>query len=314
MTLRRNVRLVRGWISCMLLLIPAATVSSQEKDSHNHSRFTPEADILRKFKGFLVSFDSKDDDNGDGLPDLRRTPEWVSQEIRKWEPIGGLEAAKSAWCLDTGKRPSRWKSDRALLKAGTAPNNDSYVGSGFDRGHMAMKLLVERIGRKAARNTHTLLNAVPQRPMFNRGIWQKLELLTGAWAQSYGRIWVIQGPIFDDENPAGWIGDEGEYKIAIPDALFKVVLRVNENSKEISTLAFIYPQVGPGYNGNSADYRHERFLTTIREIEQATGLDFPISNNEEIENTIETTRASSLWRPAQVDLKNRKLFLNGCRN
>ena len=51
---------------------------------------------------------------------------------------------------------------------------------------MAMKLLVERLGQDAAFNTHTVLNAIPQRPKFNQGIWQNLEFLTGAWAQTYG--------------------------------------------------------------------------------------------------------------------------------
>ena len=51
-----------------------------------------------------------------------------------------------------------------------------------------MKLLVERLGRDAAYNTHTVLNAIPQRPKFNQGIWRNLEFLTGAWAQAYGQI------------------------------------------------------------------------------------------------------------------------------
>ena len=98
-----------------------------------------------------------------------------------------------AWCLDTLKHRPKWFTDDDLFDAGLAPNDDSYRGSGFDRGHLAMKLLVERLGQDAAYCTHTVLNAIPQRPNFNRGIWQNLELLTGAWAQVYGRIWVIQG-------------------------------------------------------------------------------------------------------------------------
>ena len=122
-----------------------------------------------------------------------------------------------------------------------------------------MKLLVERLGQDAAYNTHTVLNAIPQRPKFNRGIWQNLEFLTGAWAQSYGAVWVIQGPVFYEGERLAWIGDQGERKVAVPDAAFKVVIRhkTEEEKDNAATrdkeapevLALLYPQVGPGYSG-----------------------------------------------------------------
>ena len=289
------------------------TKAAQPSQEYEHARFSPEADILRTFEGFTVSFDSKDDDDGDGKPDIRRTPEWVSHEIRRWEPLMGENSPESSWCLNTGERPSRWTSDRGLVKSGVAPKDESYRGSGYDRGHMAMKLLVERLGQRAARRTHTMLNAVPQRGEFNRGIWQKLELLTGAWAQEYERVWVIQGPIFGDKRPAGWIGDNGEYQVAVPDALFKIVVREDGAAGVHKILAFLYPQVGPGYNERHTEYRHERFLTTVREIEELTGLDFRTSENQEIEDALETERAKMLWEPREVDFGNPRLFLSGCR-
>ena len=73
----------------------------------------------------------------------------------------------------------------------------------------------ERLGQDAAYNTHTVLNAIPQRPKFNQGIWQNLEFLTGAWAQEYEKIWVIQGPVFYKKTTLAWIGDEGERKVAV---------------------------------------------------------------------------------------------------
>lgn len=76
------------------------------------------------------------------------------------------QANDDAWCLDTGKRP-KWFTDDDLFASGVAPNDDSYRSSGFDRGHMAMKLLVERLGQEAAYCTQTVLNAIPQRARFN---------------------------------------------------------------------------------------------------------------------------------------------------
>ena len=123
----------------------------------------------------------------DGKSDLRRIPEWVAQHIKRTDET----------CLDTGSRPSKWLTDKDLFHSGVAPDDDSYKNSEFDRGHMAAKLLAARISEAAEWNTHTVLNAVPQRPRFNQQIWRELENLTGAWAQIYGEIWVIQVPEFD---------------------------------------------------------------------------------------------------------------------
>ena len=47
-----------------------------------------------------------------------------------------------AWCLDTLKKRPKWFTDPDLFTSGVAANDNSYRNSGFDRGHMAMKLLV----------------------------------------------------------------------------------------------------------------------------------------------------------------------------
>ena len=293
-------------------------------EGYDHTKFAPEADIFRLFHGFAVSFDSKDDDDGKPGPDLLRVPHWVSQELHRWEPSENDRDDDPAWCLNTLKKRPTWFTEPDLFDTGVAPNDDSYRNSGFDRGHMAMKLLTERLGQDAAYNTHTVLNAIPQRPKFNQGIWQNLEYLTGAWAQEYRKIWVIQGPVFYEGQTIAWIGDEDERRVAVPDAVFKIVIRDktddeknkatgrNKNAPEV--LAFLYPQLGPGYFGPSKEYRHSRFLTTVDEIEKLTGLDFKLSDDPTLEKRVERRRATVLWEPAVVDLKQRRLFLSGCRN
>ena len=326
----RATKLVTGLLLVPYLLLAAVPAKARGKPvrlpptGYKHEKFAPEADILKVFRGFTVSFDSKDDDDGRPGSDLLRVPHWVAQELRRWEPPVDDQADDEAWCLDTLKSRPTWFTDTDLFASGVAPNDDSYRNSGFDRGHMAMKLLVERLGQAAAFNTHTVLNAIPQRPKFNQGIWQNLEYLTGAWAQTYGTVWVIQGPVFYQRKTLAWIGDEGERKIAVPDAAFKIVIRYKtggeknksavRDRKEPEVLAFLYPQLGPGYFGPSKDYRHARFLTTVDEIEALTGLDFNLSEDAAIEKKIERQRATALWDPSVVDLKQRQLFLSGCRN
>ena len=132
------------------------------------------------------------------------------------------------------------------------------------------------------------------------------------------------GPVFYESQTLAWIGDEGERRVAVPDAVFKIVIRDKTDDEKNSAsggnkdapevLAFLYPQLGPGYFGASKDYRHERFLTTVDEIEKLTGLDFRLSEDPVIEKRVERRRATGLWDPAVVDLKQRRLFLSGCRN
>ena len=65
-------------------------------------------------------------------------------------------------------------------------------------------------------------------------------------------------------------------------------------------LAFLYPQVEPGYFGPPEDYRHARFLTTVDEMERLTGLDFRPCGEPGIEKRLERQRASGLWEPSQA--------------
>ena len=108
------------------------------------------------------------------------------------------------------------------------------------------------------------------------------------------------------------------------DAAFKVVVREKTEQERSAAkerdrdapdvLAFLYPQLGPGYFGSRKNYRHSRFLTSVDEIEELTGLDFKLSPDSAVEKRLERRRATVLWEPSEVDLKQRRLFLSGCRN
>jgi len=147
--------------------------------------------------------------------------------------------------------------------ARVAPDDDSYHFSnawraehpnskflGYDRGHMCMKQHGFRISADADWNTHTLLNACPQRADLNQGIWLDLEKKSGKWADKHGRVWIITGPVIYSRKPLNWLGQAelGEVMVAIPDAFFKIVVRPgNTEADPPVVLAFICPQHGVGY-------------------------------------------------------------------
>ena len=308
-------------LTTALALAPMA-VSAQLRpivlptDDIQHSRYAPLPDIERRFAAFTVSFDSKDD--GDGEADLRRVPEWVSQQLVRTDHD----------CVPTENRPRVWMTDDELYGSGIAPNDASYANSGFDRGHMGAKLLAARVSPDAEWNSHTVLNAVPQNARFNRQIWRNLERLTGAWAQIYGNVWIIQGPVFDRGTEHRWIGDGDERTVAVPDTIFKILVRDKTEDEraaspparahEPETMAFLYPQLGPRYYGRTAEFDHERFLTNIREIELLTGLRFfeqcpDCDSSTASLNRIKNQRATSLWPTASPQTPDLTAFVAACR-
>ena len=51
--------------------------------TYRHDRFdTQPKDIVRQFRAYTTSFDSDDDNNGDGIGDNWGIPEWVAYELR----------------------------------------------------------------------------------------------------------------------------------------------------------------------------------------------------------------------------------------
>ena len=158
-----------------------------------------------------------------------------------------------------------------------------------------MKQHAWRLGENADWNTHTVLNAVPQRGEFNSGIWQDLEKKTAAWADKFGAVWIITGPIISDRTPEIWLGEKqkGEMLIAIPNALFKIVVKESTDANRPSVLAFIYPQTGPGYNKGPFD--HLMYLVSVDEVEERTRLDFLTALPDSDEAAVEGDKAENLW-------------------
>ena len=260
--------------------------------SYQHDKFvTLPRDEVKYFRAFTSSMDSKDNDDDFEDGEAKGAPEWVAYEIKKYNDS----------CIPTAKRPT-WKAEKKYVDAGIAPKDNAYVYNKafrkahpdwYVRGHLQMKLIAERMGADAAANTHTFLNAVPQRSKFNSGIWLDLEYITSAWAQRYDSIWVVTGPIYLDGLASGYLGEEDEFKVSIPDALYKIVIKENERTGIPDVLSFIYPQVNAGYY--IKHYDHSRYLTTVDEVELLTGLDFLTDLPDNVEQKVEKSLAKNIW-------------------
>lgn len=255
---------------------------------YNHDKWqTLPRDHMFEFEAFICSFDGADDNSGDQDSDKWGIPEWVAFEIRKFNEDHPLQ-----------NRP-KWTTDPDLFAQGIAPDDKTYAVSGvskikevktdyrFVRGHMCPKDTAERISEKAAYETHTMLNACPQLQWQNNGIWKKLEGLCLDWADKYGAVWVICGPVFFGHEPAMWLGQDGEKKAAIPDAFFKIVVRLDGDS--VATLAFLIPNILPKSETDLNDY-----LTSIDRIEDLTGLNFLAALEDSTEAAVENIISSTI--------------------
>ena len=253
--------------------------------SYHHDRFdTQPKDIVRQFRAYTTSFDSDDDNNGDGTGDIWGIPEWVAYELRATP--SGLGSAPD--------RPSTWITDSTLHVQQVAPKDNSYKHSGYSRGHMCMKTHAWRLGADADWNTHIVLNACPQMQRMNNGVWKGLEENTGKWADKFDVVWIICGPIiFNDRTPSEWIGDTGEVEVAVPDAFYKIVVKDALNGG-LDVLAFILPMYG-GDDYGSSKANLVPYLTSVDTIEALTGLDFLFNVDDDIEILVERIVQTELW-------------------
>lgn len=259
-------------MSTVLLVLLATTATAKAQTppvpvKYEHDKWKTEPrELFFEYEAFVLSFDDVDDDDGDGTEDRKGIPNWVSYEVRK--KVKEYPA----------KRP-KWTTDRDLFQKKIAPDDKTYSISGTDklgvvksdyrlvRGHMCPKNIAERISENAAKETHTLLNAVPQLQWQNNGIWKDLEEQCEQWADQHGTIWVTCGPVFFGKSPSIWFGQNDEVRAAVPDALFKIVAW-SDNGK-VKASAFLMPHMIPDKNAKFTD-----FATTVDEIEAVTGLDF----------------------------------------
>ncbi len=134
---------------------------------------------------------------------------------------------------------------------------------------------------KSAMNQSFLLtNMCPQDEKLNGGAWQKLEEKCRRWANKYGSIYIVAGPIFYNA-PSRFLG-----QIAIPDAFFKVVLCLSGNPKAIG---FIYENSSISQSMNNA-------YCTIDHVEELTGYDFFEELEDNIEQKIESHCNFNDWK------------------
>ena len=209
--------------------------------------------------GYTVSFNPK-----------TNIPNWVA-----WE----LNADK---LIERESRSDKFVPDPDIEEC-KAITTDEYKGSGWDRGHMC-PAGDNRWHWRAMDESFYMTNICPQNHNLNRGDWKELEEACRRWAATES-VYIVCGPILYKSPKYGYIGDK--HQIRVPDAFFKVVLTGVESGRPRA--------VGFIYKNESGNYKRDKYVNTIDEVERITRLDFFSALPDRIEERIEATYDLADW-------------------
>lgn len=191
---------------------------------------------------------------------------WVGYELTKKETEKAFD------------RTDEFIPDPAV-STGTAAVGD-YLKSGYDRGHLAPAADMGW-SQQAMAESFYFSNMSPQVPGFNRGIWKNLEEQVRTWAKAYDSIYVVTGPVLKDGLVQ--IGSNG---VSIPKYYYKVIL--DNTGGDAKAIGFLMPN-------EASKEPLEKFVVSVDQVEQETGIDFFNKLPDSRENAFEKEVCIPCW-------------------
>ena len=247
------------------------SVSNDDTDDKGDAIFshTTNKGTLYRHENYSFSYSEEDEQ-----------AEWVAYELTKEETYGKQE------------RKEKFVSDPIVVTESSHPYE--YRNSGYTRGHLAPAGDM-KFDETAMAECFYTSNISPQTREFNAGIWNDLEMKTRNWARKYKKVYVITGPILTDKGlkKMDYENNRGKKEksdITIPKRFYKIIYDFSYAGKE-KMIAFIISQDA---EGDLADY-----VTTVDEVEEATGLDFFTNLSKSEQNELESSSDLSKWAKSQ---------------
>jgi len=196
-----------------------------------------------------------------------KTPNWVAWHLTADHTDGPVRR------MNTFYEEECVASPRATL--------DDYRGSGWSRGHMC-PAGDNKWDETAMYESFSLVNVCPQNASLNSGLWNSIEIDCRRWANRFGDIYIVCGPVFYNREHEVI----GYNKVYVPEAFFKVVLCLNGNPK------------GMGFVVKNADGSKKRdlYYNSIDQVERIIGMDFFPALPDDIENQVEAEANIDDWR------------------
>lgn len=157
---------------------------------------------------------------------------------------------------------------------------DDYRGSGWSRGHMC-PAGDNKWNETAMYESFSLVNVCPQNAKLNSGLWNSLEIDCRRWANRFGDIYIVCGPVFLNREHE----TIGVNEVFVPEAFFKVVLCLNGSPKALGVIV----------RNTDGNRKRDLYYNTIDQVEHITGYDFFPALLDEIEEQVESEVDINDW-------------------
>lgn len=208
----------------------------------------------------------------------RAEPNWVS-----WH----LDASNITHAVSRQDNFAAWAS---LPSGWFQVQDNSYSGSGFDRGHNCPS--ADRTSSADANSaTFLMTNMIPQAPNNNQHTWADLENYLRDEVGKGFEIYIIMGSY--GEGGSGYYGttvssiDNGN--ITVPAHIWKIAVMLKVGNSDVSRIDSTTKVLAvntPNVNNIDADWT--KYIVTVRDIEKATGYNFLSELPKSVQDAIET--------------------------
>ena len=241
-------------LSAILLLFAISLLAQEEVGTPILQQDVPEQILYRK--GYVVSY-NKD----------TRLPNWVAWHLTSSHTTGEQKRPNNAFHEDL---------DVPIPRA----TNFDYKDSGWSRGHLC-PAGDNKWDPEAMYESFLLSNVCPQHPTLNSGVWNQIEITCRTWAERYGDIYIVSGPVFYNQEHE----TIGSNKVVVPEAFFKVVICLNGEPKGIG---FICRNTG-------GSEKKDLYVNTISQVERITKIKFFPNLQEHIAEKLKSDANIEKW-------------------
>jgi len=208
-------------------------------------------------KGYIVSY-NKD----------TKLPNWVAWNLTAEHINGEARRPGNAWHEDLDVPSPR-------------VNSSDYKGSGWTRGHMCPAGDC-KWDSDVMYESFLYSNCCPQNANLNTGTWNQIEIACRRWAEKYGEVYVVCGPIlFRQEHEV-----IGENKVVVPEAFFKVILCLNDKNPK-----------GIGFICRNTDGNRKKdlYVNSIKQVERVTGMTFFPNMSDDVKDKVKNSANIDDW-------------------
>jgi endonuclease G len=244
-------------LSLLALLLPAVARATALDDCSNQIKYGAPSNsgILLCRLAYAVSYNA-----------AHKTPDWVAYRLTEPEIHGNF------------LRTNNYRADPEL-DANDSAHIADFRHSGYVPGQMVPSKDMIWSAR-AMDESYLLSSVVPLNRGMATGIWTALQQKVRDLVQARGELYIVTGPIYDHKTPRT-IGPD---HVAVPDACFEVIF----DPVRVDAIAFVIP------NRPAPSQALPNFITSVRDVEQRTGLDFMSKLDDPVQSLVEA-KVSPFW-------------------